>query len=233
MNLLEIILFLIVVLLIIRGLHEGILRMAFSLLSCLLVIIVISKVSPMVNDYLKSKNNVQQDMHRIADKYVSSREKSAKEGSSGKGKDYLVNESASEIPRFMREVLVKELEKIDYNAFSEEEIQKMTHDALVVTVEDLLMKGLAFLLTLAFASLVMGVVRILLGILGHLPIIHGVSKLLGGFMGLIEGIILIWIILFVIQCFSATESGNALLQMSRDSQILTEINDFNPLFDIF
>ena len=233
MNLLEIVLLLIVLLLFFRGIHDGIIRMSFGLIGLVIMIFAISEFSPMLHEYLKDKNNVQEEIHKIADKYVSSREENARKSDSEKGKDYLVNESANEIPQFMREVLVKELEKIDIRKYSASEVEKMTHDALVVTVADLITKGLAVLITLILASVLFFIVRILLGILGHLPIVHGVSKLLGGVMGFIEGIIVVWIILFLIQCFAPTSSINTLYQMEKNSEILTEINDFNPLFKIF
>jgi hypothetical protein len=195
---------------------------------------VITQLNPLVFSYLKNRDNVREKTHTVAERYVDNREEKAREQSQNpKDSISLVDGSADELPFFIRKVLVDELSKIDLAKDSAEIVERKTHDALVGTVEDLLLKGIAILLTLILASFVLGMFRILLGILGHLPIIHGTSKIVGAFMGFIESIILIWIAIFLIQCFSATDAGNALNKQVQSSSVLTEINDLNPFLNIF
>jgi hypothetical protein len=195
---------------------------------------VITQLNPLVFSYLKNRDNVREKTHTVAERYVNNREEKAREQSQNpKDSISLVDGSADELPFFIRKVLVDELSKIDLAKDSAEVVERKTHDALVGTVEDLLLKGIAILLTLILASFVLGMFRILLGILGHLPIIHGTSKIVGAFMGFIESIILIWITIFLIQCFSATDAGNALNKQVQISSVLTEINDLNPFLNIF
>jgi hypothetical protein len=195
---------------------------------------VITQLNPLVFSYLKNRDNVREKTHTVAERYVNNREEKAREQSQNpKDSISLVDGSADELPFFIRKVLVDELSKIDLAKDSAEVVERKTHDALVGTVEDLLLKGIAILLTLILASFVLGMFRILLGILGHLPIIHGTSKIVGAFMGFIESIILIWIAIFLIQCFSATDAGNALNKQVQSSSVLTEINDLNPFLNIF
>jgi hypothetical protein len=195
---------------------------------------VITQLNPLVFSYLKNRDNVREKTHTVAERYVDNREEKAREQSQNpKDSISLVDGSADELPFFIRKVLVDELSKIDLAKDSAEIVERKTHDALVGTVEDLLLKGIAILLTLILASFVLGMFRILLGILGHLPIIHGTSKIVGAFMGFIESIILIWITIFLIQCFSATDAGNALNKQVQSSSVLTEINDLNPFLNIF
>jgi hypothetical protein len=195
---------------------------------------VITQLNPLVFSYLKNRDNVREKTHTVAERYVDNREEKAREQSQNpKDSISLVDGSADELPFFIRKVLVDELSKIDLAKDSAEVVERKTHDALVGTVEDLLLKGIAILLTLILASFVLGMFRILLGILGHLPIIHGTSKIVGAFMGFIESIILIWITIFLIQCFSATDAGNALNKQVQSSSVLTEINDLNPFLNIF
>jgi hypothetical protein len=195
---------------------------------------VITQLNPLVFSYLKNRDNVREKTHTVAERYVDNREEKAREQSQNpKDSISLVDGSADELPFFIRKVLVDELSKIDLAKDSAEIVERKTHDALVGTVEDLLLKGIAILLTLILASFVLGMFRILLGILGHRPIIHGTSKIVGAFMGFIESIILIWITIFLIQCFSATDAGNALNKQVQSSSVLTEINDLNPFLNIF
>ena len=234
MNILEIVLLIITVLLVIRGFHEGILRMFFGLLECACICLLITQLNPMMFSYLKSWDNVRDKTHTVAERYVNNREEKAREQSENpKDSVSLVDGSADELPFFVRKVLVDELSKIDLAKDSAEVVERKTHEALVGTVEDLLLKGIAILLTLILASFVLGMFRILLSILGHLPIIHGTSKIVGAFMGFIESIILIWITIFLIQCFSATDAGNVLNKQVQSSSVLTEINDLNPFLNIF
>lgn len=234
MNILELVLLIITILLVLRGFHEGILRMFMSLIGCACICLLINQLNPVMISYLKNRSDVTNKTHAIAERYVNNREEKAKDKES-KDKDSIsvVDESANELPFYMRKVLVEELSKIDLTKDTADAVEKKTHDALVYTVEDLLTKGLAIFITLILASFVMGMLRILLGIIGHLPIIHGTSKIVGAFMGFLESIILIWIVIFLIQCFSATDVGNALNKQVQSSSVLTEIDELNPFSNIF
>ena len=233
MNLLEILFLLILALMVIRGYHEGILRMFFGLVGCALICLMINQMNPLVMDYLNTKPKVKSEIHAIADKYVTGREDNAKENDSKNTNKNIIDESAEELPPFMRKYLVDELSKIDLQKDTEKIVQEKTHDAVVSTVENLLMNGLAVLVTLIVVSIIIGIVRLLLGVLGHLPIIHGTSKIVGALFGLFEGVFIIWILVFFIQSFSATNSGNALLKQVESSSWIMEINEYNPLIKIF
>lgn len=71
-----------------------------------------------------------------------------------------------------------------------------------------------------------------LGIVSHLPILHGLNKTAGLLLGFAEGVVLVWIFFVVITIAASTEVGSQLLKMTADSSILSWLYRENLLLQL-
>lgn len=97
-------------------------------------------------------------------------------------------------------------------------------------VADMMLRVIAFLITLALVSLLVQGAAAALGIASKLPILNGLNRTAGLILGAAEGILLVWIFFFVLTVFVSADWGVEMLLMIADSEILSWIYQHNLLF---
>jgi uncharacterized membrane protein required for colicin V production len=226
MNYLAIILAIAWILLIIRGIHHGILRMIFGVLSVILVLAIASRANPIVVSYLEKNNKVVEWSDKTAEKYVETKN-NAENDDSGSGS----TDSAEgiKLPSFMRDSMLEQLEKIrdDVKNTGNDATQKIK-EATVEIVSSLIIKGIATIIVLIGSMIIIAILKVIINLIGKLPIINGASKLFGGVLGALEGLVLIWLVIFLIECFSATPTGDNLMSQVESSNFLVTVSEANP-----
>ena len=66
-----------------------------------------------------------------------------------------------------------------------------------------------------------------LDILARLPIIYGLNKIAGTFLGLAQGLLILWVAALVLELFSATPAGRLLMDQVNQSLWLSALYHFN------
>lgn len=89
-----------------------------------------------------------------------------------------------------------------------------------------------FLLTLLVVTIVVRTIIYALGIISDLPVIGGLNRIAGGVLGLVTGVIAIWIILIAVTLLYTTAIGEECFRNIADSQILTFLYENNPLLEM-
>ena len=81
----------------------------------------------------------------------------------------------------------------------------------------------------AVIFIILHLLIIWLDLLARLPILYGLNKIAGTFLGLAQGLLLIWIGALFLELFSATEVGSMLYEQVEDSFWLSALYRFNPI----
>ena len=68
-----------------------------------------------------------------------------------------------------------------------------------------------------------------LDLLARLPIISGLNKIAGALLGLAHGLLLLWVACLLLDLFSATPLGSALMEQVEESSWLTFLYQYNLL----
>jgi len=89
-----------------------------------------------------------------------------------------------------------------------------------------------YAMTFLIVFFVLRVVVFLLNILEHLPLLHGLNKLAGLAMGLLEGLLIVWVLGIALTIFNTTELGQSGAQCIRQSSFLTALYGHNLLEQI-
>lgn len=88
---------------------------------------------------------------------------------------------------------------------------------------DLALRAAAFLITFLLVSVLIQGVEFSLGIVASLPVLRGLNKMAGLFLGLAEGVLCVWLFFFVVTVCMGTKTGGELLWMIADSSLLSWI----------
>ena len=96
---------------------------------------------------------------------------------------------------------------------------------------DEILRWAAFLIALLLAGVLIRGIVFSLGIVSHLPILHGLNKTAGLLLGFAEGVVLVWIFFVVITVCASTSVGGQLLKMTAQSGILSWLYRNNLLLN--
>lgn len=228
MNFLEIVLLIISVLLIIRGFHNGILRMIFNLLGFILIGVIINTMNPTVYSSIHSSKLVSSRVDNIASNYINSNKDTKNINDSLREKD---NKDFT-MSALLREKVLSKLDELELKK-EQNDISDKINDIIKKSAKDLYFRGMSILCSMIIASIIVLIIKLIINIIGHIPIIRGTSKLLGGLIGLVEAFLLICFVICMIQCFATTKTGKILYNEYSKSDTLKSINEYNPIYKFF
>ena len=100
---------------------------------------------------------------------------------------------------------------------------------MIMPLEPGVKEGASILLALILAAIVLFVVASVLKVVDRIPVIHTLNRLGGALVGLVFGVLAIWVILIVLGSFSDVEWCKNVTTYVKDSPILSFMLKFNPV----
>lgn len=88
---------------------------------------------------------------------------------------------------------------------------------------------LSFLVTFVIAIILVKALMVAVNIIGELPVLGLINHIGGGLLGLVLGLLIVWIGFLIMTLLYTTEAGSACFAMVEKSSILTFLYDTNPL----
>ena len=95
------------------------------------------------------------------------------------------------------------------------------------------MNGISFLISLALSTILIQSITWMLNLVSRLPVIHGMNKIAGAFLGAAKFLIVVWVVLLALTIICNTEIGEMGLQIVKKDYILNYIYDKDILIHIF
>ncbi|MGN0436710.1 MAG: CvpA family protein [Wujia sp.] len=133
-----------------------------------------------------------------------------------------------EVPDFVK----KALKENNNKATREEMGVDSFYGYLAAYVARMIVNSLAFLITYILFALLMHILFVLSAIASHIPVINGLNRLGGLALGIIEALIIVWIMMILVAVFINSDFGNAVYKQIENSSflgILYEKNIFMKL----
>ena len=127
---------------------------------------------------------------------------------------------------------MKEQIEAQANHALDEKKQEAVRQATEV-ITDYIVWGTAGVIALVVGLLVVGFASGLVEFLNKAPVVGGFSRFAGVIFGFLEGILLVWILMFVVSLFTTTEWGEAAVLQIRENPFLLYLYDNNILMELF
>lgn len=127
------------------------------------------------------------------------------------------------IPEFLQNLMLTYNNKEGYKALSVSGFGAY----LSAFVANVVLNIVSFLLTLLIVWIIVRIILAGIHVLAHMPVIRAVDRFGGLLIGLVQGLMITWIIYLIISMFSGTEIGAQLVNMIDDSSILKPIYEGN------
>lgn len=131
---------------------------------------------------------------------------------------------------------ITSIEKLGLPAQIEEKILEGAGEAigsfneyLVTTVSDLLLKALTFFILIIVIYIVVRIVIVIFDFISKLPLINGINKTGGLVVGLVQGLLFIWIGCLIVTAFGNKEWAQEVFAQINANPLLTFIYNNNPI----
>lgn len=206
------------------GFYRGAMRTVISISILIISIAASVFISPRVNDMLMSSKTVYTMAMQRSEKFVDARIRSLENGSGDLGwAEYLP------LPEGVKDV-VREGDPAVVGLLLQTDTVKTY---LAELLSGFLIRILSIIVTFIVAYLIMCVVRIILTVVSEAPVISGLNRFAGLILGVVKGAVIIWI-LFALLRLSYIVGGDesSLLEQVRESEILSIMYTYNPVFTV-
>lgn len=105
-------------------------------------------------------------------------------------------------------------------------------DYIAVSLTHLVVRILCYIVLFIVIFLIIRLILRLSHVVNHIPLLGGINRLVGGVIGLAEGLLFLWIICLIIMMMAGTEFGTSCQKVIKDSVFLTFIYEHNYLMEI-
>ncbi|MFQ9516305.1 MAG: CvpA family protein [Eubacterium sp.] len=208
---------------IVVGLKRGMVKMAFSLVSVFVILILVNILTPSVKQALKS-TPLYDEINKSIETYVNQHVASATEEMTQTG----VNAQKKIIeglplPKGVKSSLVKNNNQQSYDSMEVDSFSGYVAEAL----SDMILGALTFVILFIVITILVKVLMNVLNLVAKLPVINVFNTAGGAIIGLMEAIIIIWIACIVVTICSATEWGQIVCRAISENDFLSFIYDNN------
>ncbi len=208
----------ILLLCIIRGARKGMMRIIFGLVAWILLICFVNYGSDYVADYIKVQTEIPLIVQDSIDSHLHKKYDASEENEEGTGRDAVL----SFVPESIREEL-------------EQDVQTSIDNTIKLVAQELTsaaINGISTILVIIVGILLIFILDKILKAIGLVPGISDVNRFLGILAGAIEGLLIIWLVMYIAKCFPTSHFGEYVISYIEADQILLFIYNNNVIEQI-
>lgn len=213
------------------GWRAGFVKSVFSLVSTITVIIVTLLLSPIVTGCFKSSETITEAIYHKLDELIELEFSSA---DTEEGKNLTDYVDGLSLPESIKNILKNELadafdgNKEEGSDSADDRLQTLERYICEV-LTGLIINTIGFVVTLLVVAAGMALLCFVLDILSRLPVIHQINTLAGAAFGMLEGMMVLWIIFVILTMLGSTEFGQEVLTLISENDFLSLLYDNNPI----
>ena len=201
------------------GHYRGFLRQCVSIGALVITILAVRFATPYVTSFLKENTQVRQVVAEMMVK-ASGLEEYREEQQDTPAFQRIAIENLK-LPQSMKDALIENNNSEVYNLLGVDHFIEYVSAYLAGILINAAVSVLMFLLIQLLVRW--------LDLLARLPIISGLNKIAGALLGLAHGLLLLWVACLLLDLFSATPLGSALMKQVEESSWLTFLYQYNLL----
>lgn len=209
----------------VRGYKRGLIKEIVSFACVFLSMAMVWFVNPYVNEFICENTSIYEKIQESCQKFVE--EKYNVQMSNKEGQTEVINEM--NLPDLISDGLVQNNNSDIYQYLAVSTFS----DYITQYLAKMVVNGISFLISLLMSAILIKSVIWMLDLVSRLPVIHGMNKIAGAFLGAAKFLIVIWVVLLALTIICNTEIGEAGLHIVEKDYILSYIYDKDILIKIF
>lgn len=231
MNWLLIIVLILLAAFVVEGYYRGFIRIFFSLISFLLIIALTTIATPYVVTYIEEETAIDD---KVTEKCLAHFEKKGQEKMEEEAElsreeaEAQAEQAGVELPSKWMDKIVESGGKEVQEALKESGI----YQSMAEKMSHFIVSGITFFILLVLIALFLNLIIRALDIVAKLPGLKGVNHLLGMLAGLVKGLIIIWLLMYLISIFATGSFGLLMMDYINQSRFLSLLYEYNPVLEI-
>ena len=213
---------------IVFGWWRGFVKEVISLLFLIFVFVLAGVISPRVETFVRDNTGAYNWVHtrceELVDSVVPDEETLTAVGSR---QEELIRELR--LPDFLKNELVRKNTEETYRSLDVTGFA----DYISTYLTRKFFGGIVYLASLVLAGVLLGIAAAVLKAMARLPGIRVADRLLGAAVGFAKGLILIWLVMFVLTLLYRTQTGSTILDNIYADRLLNVLYENNPLTKMF
>ena len=209
----------------IQGFRKGMVRTAISMVFFIIVIGVTSWLNPYVGDFIREKTSWQEEIQQRCWEILIQKIEKQMEVSISSEQELI---DGLPLPKTMKEKLAENNNTEGYSQMAADSFA----DYLAGYLAYAIINGIAFVISFVLTILIVKMILYAVDILTELPVISLMNRLGGLALGLVQGILWIWIIFFFVALLCNTTPGIYLMNLIQSDPVLSALYNYNLLYNI-
>ncbi len=228
MNVLTLIVIVIFAISALRGYQKGFVKSLASLASIFLSLVLVNLANPYVTDFLKEHTPVYTYIEeKCGETFSAALQNNA---ATEAGAALLQDEVIESLP--LPDVLKNMLRQSNTPEYYAEQAIRSFSEYVPKYMANLILTIVSFVCTWILVIVFVWLAVKALDLVANLPVIKGINQVLGLLVGLVQGLIIVWIGFLVITVFSHADTGRQLMSMISENPFLETLYNTNILLDI-
>lgn len=208
-----------------NGYRKGFLKIALSMAAMVATIILVGILNPYVSRFLMESTGLYETLKESTDEFVDDIfEKEIRTSVQTRTDEVFVIDHLT-LPKVIREKLIEDNNSVIYEALGVNTFKEYISGYLAC----LILNMISFISTLLVAGFLVRIVFVMADIIERVPGIRGINKTAGLCVGLVQGIVIIWIACLAATAFGATKTGQEILAAIQENVVLSFIYNNNCL----
>lgn len=209
----------------VRGYRRGFLRIVVSFIGTIVIVIAAREAAPYVTDYLYNNTDAYEKIELgIEEMFKDANEKYDNSIPENQVKTI----DSYNVPDSLKNNLIINNTAEMYKTLVVDVFEDYVSRYLANTA----IKAAGFVLAFIVLIIAFRLLLTVVNIISRIPIIRGINQFIGGCLGFVESLIIVWVFFFVAVMFIGNESGSYIFRMIADSEFLTLLFNTNILLGI-
>lgn len=218
----------------IAGYTKGFLKILYSLISWLLMLVVVMVATPHIENYLHNETGIYEKIVTYCEEKLRAQTE-----------EQLVTDESGTLDAAIaeNEVLAALIEKLPQEAV--DALLAQTNEAAgeliesydiygkaAVAMAELMIKGISFIIALIIGSILSLIIVKIIDFIGKLPLIGFANSILGLGAGALNGLLVVWIAFYLVAAWSTTEFCGQVISYIYANEFLTILYEKNIILSI-
>lgn len=208
---------------VVDGLHKGFIKKSVSAVSLIVTLVLVTYLTPQITTFIQDYTSLHESLQ----------EKCSEMFLSGEYNEEIKNDQVimienMDLPENIREML---LENNNREAYDILEVTGF-HEYVGAYLANMIINALSYLLTFVIVWTLLRAILLALDVVAKLPLLHGINQLAGGVLGLVVGVVLVWIAFLLVTILCNGSLGREFFGLISENQFLLFLYSHNAILKI-
>jgi len=214
------------------GYAKGFLKIVYSLISWVVILVFVSIATPYIHDYLKNDTDIYNKVVVYCEEAIREKAEQEIEESNGGMSALTENELFAAIAEKLPEDLLQNIKEQTGELTGELMENYGLYDKTAVAMADLFLKGISTLAAMIAGAILSAFISVVLGFIAKLPLIGFANRILGLVAGAANGLLIVWFAFYLVAVLCTTALGSEVITHINANEFLTYLYENNPVLSI-